>query len=96
LRCEECDPEISLFTSPANSSTLPDYATAFIAKHATRLGRLAALHPVHDANTIKNCRDKWRFAQFTAEHAIPTPQTLLFIGKARDDLGVFDRGSAVL
>jgi glutathione synthase/RimK-type ligase-like ATP-grasp enzyme len=74
----------------------PIYAPVFIAKHATRLGRLAALHPVHDANTIKNCRDKGRFAQFTAEHAILTPQTLLFSGKARDDLGVFDRGSAVL
>jgi glutathione synthase/RimK-type ligase-like ATP-grasp enzyme len=71
-------------------------ATTFLAKHATRLARLAALHPVDDANTIETCRDKWRFAQFAAEHAIPVPQTVLFTGNARDDLGAFDRGSPVL
>ncbi|HET9419316.1 MAG TPA: ATP-grasp domain-containing protein [Chthoniobacterales bacterium] len=71
-------------------------ATAFIAKHATRLARLAALHPVPDANTIETCRDKCLFAQFAAKHAIPTPQTVSFIGNARDDLGVFERGTPVL
>jgi predicted ATP-grasp superfamily ATP-dependent carboligase len=71
-------------------------AAAFIAKHATRLARLAALHPVHDANTIETCRDKWRFAHVAAEHGIPVPQTVLFTGDARDDLKVFERGTPVL
>jgi predicted ATP-grasp superfamily ATP-dependent carboligase len=71
-------------------------ATAFIAKHAICLARLAALHPIPDTNTIETCRDKWRFAQFAAEHAIPTPQTVLFSGNARDTLGAFDRGTPVL
>jgi len=30
-------------------------ATAFIAKHARRLARLEALHPIPDANTIETC-----------------------------------------
>src|SRR5438067_1117747 len=35
-------------------------ATTFVGKHATRLARLAALHPVDDTSTIETCRDKWR------------------------------------
>jgi len=48
-------------------------ATTFIARHATRLARLATLHPVDGANTIETCRDKSRFAEFAAKHAITTP-----------------------
>jgi len=71
-------------------------ATLFIRNHSSRLRRLGALHPVANADAIALCRDKWLFAQFATKHGIPIPQTILFTGQAREDLGLFDPGNSLL
>ncbi len=57
-------------------------ATRFVSLHRQQLATLGALVPTPDCDTFDTVIDKWSFAQFSARHGLPSPDTILFTDDA--------------
>lgn len=59
---------------------IEDEAVAFVSRCREALAEAAAVPPIPLPEMLKTATNKWRLAQFLAQHNIPSPTTILFTG----------------